>query len=417
MIFKKAFCTNTRLMGTMMLAIEWSKLGCGVISHIFMLDSEGLGISDLFILEDMNEHKVRNFYIQKSGCLGGSNITLNEFEAVSLVNHFYEKNIINEKKVPDTFSDILIELYREKEYLYKEKNFLAKENDNLYKSKKEKYVLSVLFGKLCKNIDTENEFINYMVMRFIARDREALMYYSNSEDVSNHHITKINGTLLFNEIEKKSEDRFICNCVFEDIDGYYEAKIVVNIEKSIYKNNNDEHIDYKDINKDDISQIDYYEMEDKHKVKFRLRSILVIDTNPIYDFEVFDIISKQEVVDIYLILTSKYELENKVMSIFPSIQKLEYENGILYTQYYFDNSHVDNEIYVINNDIMFLIYIDKSKFYFATYDYESRNFIKNIIKSDFINDLKLENIFEFEQNALFDFIESGNDDFNDFLDI
>lgn len=374
MIFNKSFCTNTRLMGTMMLAIEWID-GERNISHIFMLDSEGLGISDFYLLEDMSEEERNIFYLQRYGGLGGVNVDLNEREACFLVKAYLDKNKRNEKPIPKEFNSDLISFY-----------------SNIDDMKMSIYDL---MDKTCKDIETDEEFINYMVMRFIARDRECLMYFSDNEDVSTLHITKINGALLYNEIEKKGNDRFVCNCVFEDIDGYYEAKIIVNIEKRI---SDDDGLAYDDT-----------------KEEYKLRSILIVDLYPIYDFEVFDIISKQEILDIYNII-EKDELDLKIMDMYPAIQKVKFETGTLYSQYYFDNSHVDSDIYVINNDLMFLIFISEDKLFLATYDYESRKFIDNFISTRLKDSLVKENVFEFEQNVLYDFVESGNPDFYDFID-
>ncbi|WP_101773365.1 hypothetical protein [Peptostreptococcus faecalis] len=377
MRFKKSFCTNTRLMGTLMLAIEWINDVEDEIYHVFMLDDEGLGISDFYPLENISREEKELFYKKKYGGLGGSKIALDEEEAIFMVNCYLEKNEYYNKPVPENLKEEDLEIYK------KNKN----ENISIYN----------LMDKIYKEIDTENEFVNYMVMRFIARDKKALLYFSGSEEVANQHITKINGALLYNEIEKKSEDRFICNCVYEDIDGYYEGKIVVNIEKF-------------ELEDDGLAYDDAYD--------FRLRSIFIISTNAIYDFEVFDIISKREVLDIYKLNseTKIDDLEKLIFNTYPMIQKVKYENGNLYTQYFFDNSHVDRDIYVINNDIMFNIYVNENNMFLATYDLESRNFIESTVQSFIPKFIEKEHVYEFEQNVLFDFIESGNDDFYDFID-
>lgn len=373
MKFLNAFCTNTRLMGTIMLAIEWER-DKEIVSHVFMLDSEGLGISDFFEIIPINENERAAFYIQRYGGLGGINISLNMDEACMLINRYYEKNIRNEKEIPESFTSTLVNFYK-----------LHDTGDiDVYD----------LMKKTCKPVESELEFVNYMVMRFIARDRESLLYFSDNEAVSTYHITKINGALLYNEIEKKSKDRFVCNCVFEDIDGYYEAKIVVNIE--IIENDGDE----------------IYGNENS----YRLRSILVVDVNPIYDFEVFDIISKKEAIDIYSIKKDREKFERYIMDIYPGVQKQEFETGTMFIQYFFDNSHVDSDIYVINNDIMFIIYIDNERFYLSTYEYETREFVEEFIEEVFGSLLEKEDVLEFEQNVLFDFAESGNEDFYDFID-
>ena len=115
--FKRAFCSNTRLMGTMMLMVEWSvfdidkepgkamigeeicdsdtKDQCiddSIESHVFMLDVEGLGISDLYVLKGMDEDSRELFYRKKYGGLGGNNIDLTEDQAAYLVKKYRRKN-------------------------------------------------------------------------------------------------------------------------------------------------------------------------------------------------------------------------------------------------------------------------------------------------------------------------------------
>ncbi|WP_437130797.1 hypothetical protein [Peptostreptococcus russellii] len=420
MNFKKSFCTNTRLMGTMMLLIEWV-IDNKIISHIFMLDAEGLGISDFYIMEDASEHDRESFYRQKYGGLGGINITMSEEEACFLVYEYMNKNIRYEKPLPESFSKDIKNKYSE---LYNKLNILQEHSDNedlksgldlesdmdkkhsiedkssseriLYRDMKK-----AVFNKICKKLETDNEFVNYMIMRLVARDKESLLYYSGNEDVANLHISDINGALLYNEIEKKKDDKFVCNCVYEDSDGYYEAKIVVIIDKEVDK-------DEEDI------------IHENEKIKYSLRSFMIMDKNAIYDFEVFDIISKEEMIDIYNISDKSKEnmdlIENKIYNAYPAIQGIQFESGGLYIQYYFDNTHLDSDVYVINNDIMFIIYLNEDRLFLATYNERSRELIEESLSNELGNLVNKENVYKFEQNVLFDFVESGNDDFYDFID-
>ena len=420
MNFKKSFCTNTRLMGTMMLLIEWV-IDNKIISHIFMLDAEGLGISDFYIMEDASEHDRESFYRQKYGGLGGINITMSEEEACFLVYEYMNKNIRYEKPLPKSFSKYIKNKYSE---LYNKLNILQEHSDNedlksgldlesdmdkkhsiedkssseriLYRDMKK-----AVFNKICKKLETDNEFVNYMIMRLVARDKESLLYYSGNEDVANLHISDINGALLYNEIEKKKDDKFVCNCVYEDSDGYYEAKIVVMIDKEVDK-------DEEDI------------IHENEKIKYSLRSFMIMDKNAIYDFEVFDIISKEEMIDIYNISDKSKEnmdlIENKIYNAYPAIQGIQFESGGLYIQYYFDNTHLDSDVYVKNNDIMFIIYLNEDRLFLATYNERSRELIEESLSNELGNLVNKENVYKFEQNVLFDFVESGNDDFYDFID-
>lgn len=175
--------------------------------------------------------------------------------------------------------------------------------------------------------------------------------------------------------------------MYEDIDGYYETKLIIVIEKN-----------------DDI---------------YKLQSIIITLNNPISEEDVFELISKREAISVFNILDESSsvddldifdKIDNVITNLYKSIQRLEYENGVLYTQYWSDNSHVDDEIYVINNDIQFLIYVDNERLYLATYDYETQIFMENLLKSVLENVVELDGVYEFDQNVLFDFIQSGEID-------
>lgn len=403
MNFRKSFCTNTRLMGTMMLMIEWSLEG-KIVSHVFMLDAEGLGISDFYVMIDESLHNRECFYRQKYGGLGGINIDIDEKEAYFLVKTYMDKNIRYEKPLPENFNIDIQKFYKEK---YEELNLYQKEDrnrENLLSETSEVLLdydvfSKSVFKKICKNIETENEFVNYMIMRLVARDRESLLYFSGSEDVANIHLTDINGALLYNEIEKKTDDRFVCNCVYEDSDGYYEAKVIVTIDREEKKE--EKALNFEG-NYDDYS----------------LRTFMIVGVNAIYDFEVFDIISKEETVDIYDISgeSNRKSLENIIYNAYPSIQGIEFDNGVLYIQYYPDNAHLDSGVYVINNDIMFIVYINDKQLFLATYNEESRELIDESLRYQMNDRILKKDTIVFKQNILFDFVESGNDDFYDFLD-
>lgn len=402
--FKRAFCSNTRLMGTMMLMVEWSVfdidrepgkamideeicdsdtrdqcIGDSIESHVFMLDAEGLGISDLYVLKGMDEDSRELFYRRKYGGLGGVNIDLTEDQAAYLVKKYRRKNEWYNKPLPDGFDQVYQTSYS---------GYHVESVD-----KKE------LFDSLCKEMESEYEFVNYMIMRFVARDKDGLMHYSGSDLVAASHISQINGALLYNSIEKKTQDRYLCKAIYEDIDGYYLADIVVNIE-------------HEDIAEDKLA---YY---DKPK-KYRLRSFMVMNKEPIYDFEVFNMIAKPEIVDIYQVMEDDNDvnlLADKIRKIYPAVQELVYENGILFTQYYQDNSHLDSDVYLINNDLMFNVFVTEGILYLASFDEDTRAFVECVFKDSMANDIRLVDSMEFEQNVLFDFVESGNDDFYDFLD-
>ncbi|MEG2058177.1 MAG: hypothetical protein RRZ84_09810, partial [Romboutsia sp.] len=172
-----------------------------------------------------------------------------------------------------------------------------------------------LYPKICKEITNEIEFVNYMTMRVIAWDSESLKYFSGSDEISKMHITNINGTLLKNKVSDKGKGKYISEAFYEDNDGYYFSKIAFSISSN--------------------------------EGEFKINSILATEKESIYDFEVFDEISKKEYVSIY-----NLKNKDKFLKVFymdnPFLLKSNIDEATFFIRFNFNNNHVKENEYVIN---------------------------------------------------------------------
>ena len=360
MEFNFAKVTNSRLMGTMGLIISWNDKSDRIVQY-FLLDAEGLGLADYVSLKNPTKDEVYREEERLMGGLGSDRIRLSKEEALFLVKYFGNKNYYYEKELPGEVNEYI--------------DIIDKYETDL--------TIKDMYPKICKIIDNEIEFINYMTMRFIAWDRESLRYFSESEEISNMHITNINGTLLKNTVISKGKDRYISEALYEDNDGYYTSRIAF----SIYRKDG----------------------------KFKISSIMATDKEPIFDFEVFDEISKPEFVCIYNV--NKVE---EFLDIFhkdnPFVLRSDMEDAVFFTRFNFNNNHVKNEVYVINNDIKAIYYQIGDEFFVGTYSDNDRKYINKMLQCNYKEYLDIKEELYFEENVLYDFVESGSDDFDDFLD-
>lgn len=362
MKFSFAKVTNSRLMGSMGLIVKWEDDIKNVdIYQYYLLDSEGLGLADYVSLTNPTKEEAYREEERLMGGLGSERIIISEEEALFLIHFYGNKNEYYEKPLPGNTH----------EYMDIIKNYIPT-------MKPEE-----IYPKICKNITDEVEFINYMTMRFIAWDRESLKYFSGSEDISNMHITNINGSLLKNTVTKKGKGKYISEAIYEDNDGYYISKIAFNISK---ENDN-----------------------------FKINSILATDKEAMFDFEVFDEISKPEYVAIYEIKRNDEFLEKFYIDN-PFLLRSDMEDAMFFTRFNFNNNHVKEDVYVINNDIRAIYYQIGDKFFVGTYSDNNRKYINKMLQCNYSEYLKLEEELYFEENVLYDFVESGSDDFEDFLD-
>ena len=309
MVFDYAKITRSRLMGSMGLIIRYEE-DEKYIYQYFLLDGEGLGIADYVSLKNPTSKEACREEERLMGGLGESRVLVDEEIALFLINHFGNKNLEYGKDLPGDVDEYI--------------KIITDYKSNL--------TLNQVYPIISKPIEDEIEFINYMTMRFIARDRESLKYFSGSDEISNNHITKINGALLKNKVTKRGEGVFISEALYEDEDGYYTCKIAFNILK---ENNG-----------------------------FKIKSLLVTDKEPMYDFEVFDEISKSEYIDVYK-LKNKEQFLMEFYNDNPFMLKSEMEEGMFFTRFNFNNNHysitkTDNKLVGYYNDIK-IFDINKSK--------------------------------------------------------
>ena len=360
MTFDYAKITKSRLMGSMGLIIRYEENNKYIYQY-FLLDGEGLGIADYVSLNNPTSKEACKEEERLMGGLGESRILVSEDVALFLVNHFGKKNLEYNKDLPGNTEEYI----------------------DIITNYESKLTFEQVYPIISKKMEDEVEFINYMTMRFIARDRESLKYFSGSDEISNNHITKINGALLKNKVTKRGNGVYISEALYEDEDGYYTCKIAFNIIKE----------------KDD----------------FKIKSLLVTDKEPVYDFEVFDEISKPEYIDIYK-LKNKDEFLMEFYNDNPFMLKSEMEEGVFFTRFNFNNNHVKENIYVINNDIKSIYYQVCDDFYVGTYSERDRKYINKLLMTKYKKYLTVDESYFFEENVLYDFVESGSDDFEDFLD-
>ncbi|MGL5693861.1 MAG: hypothetical protein ACRCXA_07280 [Peptostreptococcaceae bacterium] len=359
MNFSFAKVTNSRLMGSLGLVVCYENGKDGEYKY-FLLDSEGLGIADYVSL--MNPSKEEAYMEQQRlmGGLGSDVMNISEDQALFLIKHFGNKTIEWEKELPGNVDEYI----------------------DIIKNYQTDLTIQEMYPIICKEVKEEIEFINYMTMRFIGWDRECLKYFSDSDEISNMHITSINGTLLKNTVLNKGDGKFVSEALFEDEDGYYTCKIAFSITK-----------------KDD---------------RFKISSMLIGEKESVYDFEVFDEISKEEFICVYDLVDKENFLEDFYKDNSFALRS-EMEEGILFTRFNFNNEHVKEEIYVINNDLKSVYYQMGNEFFVGTYNERDRKYINKLLCNNYKDYLKVKDEYYFEENALYDFAESGSTDFEDFL--
>lgn len=206
----EAICSYTRLMGVFSILINWIE-DDRLISHIFLLDAEGLGVVEFFELRDATLTEVRDKYIKVSGGLGGKISSIDGRIAVDVARRYIVKNLQYNNPYPDTLSEDIVRFY------YDLETNVSKE---------------LSFRGVIENIENDVEFVNYIVMRIIAKDREAIEYFSGGRpEILDVSLTTINGALMANDIVKVIGNSYFCTAYFEEKERFFKADIVVTIDR------------------------------------------------------------------------------------------------------------------------------------------------------------------------------------------
>lgn len=355
-IFAKV--TNSRLMGSIGLIIAWRNEGFR-LDQYFLLDAEGLGISDYIGIKNGDDDFLYREEERLMGGLGSDRLFISKEEAIYLVNHFGNKNIKYGKKLPGTIDEY---------YFILEKNINSIE-------------FGGIFQKICKTIESPIEFVNYMTMRFIAKDTEALEFFSLNNEIINMYITNINGVLLKNKVAKLDENKYSCECIFEDKDGYYKSKIGFNI-----------------CIQDGLNKI---------------RALIVRDKKMVNPTWVLKEIKKKEYISIYKVknitrFIEAFHREN------PYCMRSNFEKGVLFTKFNSHNDHVKSEIYEIGNDINSIYYMGKIG-QLVVARYSEKNNIEDFLYKRHDGYIELEEEYELEGSLIYEFAQGEYDDFYDFI--
>ena len=105
--------------------------------------------------------------------------------------------------------------------------------------------------------------------------------------------------------------------------------------------------------------------------------------------------------------------DNKVSNIFAANDKFY---SVREFRFNFNNNHVKQNVYVINNDLKAIYYVMEDKLYVGTYSKRDRDYINKLLIANYKDYLNFDDAMCFEQNVLYDFAESGCDDFYYFIE-
>ena len=379
--FISAFITNTRLMGVVGITVHWKLIDNSVNTEFwqcFYLDAEEYGFDSYEFVVGPDDEETEELALELSdrlmGGLGGHPVEISERETRSLVQDYVYMNIKKEIPIPDEA----------------EVDFIMKPEVTLSIDERKE-----LMDKQCEEITGEYQLVNYFIMRCVGQDFEAARYLASGHMNFSALSGYMPSTLLRNSAELTGNDfnadkkdsfrtawTYRCQSLIEDRGSYFVMTSRVTVE--------------------DLKVIDFK----------------VIDRERITPMEA-DMMTKR---DEYVILN---ELDDDPSDFVKSScsytvrsQETAYECGRLFVIFNADNSHVAEKIYKLHNDVFGSVFVnDMGQLIVSSFSRENADAIEKALLTEMGDDrIFMVARYSFDMPVLYEFVKSGFEDFEDFID-
>ena len=390
--FISAYATDTRLMGVTGLYIHWFLPDNQTNTHLhqfFSLDAEEFGLDtyESFLgngSEDDN-YQIRKIEAKIIGGLGGEKIILTEREARRLVQKYVDFNLRTKQTLPGNLNEY---------------QFLLANRIEL--SETEKYVLMC---KQCSLITSENQVINYFLMRCFGYD------FSGAKFLTKNYVR----TNLFPELGCSA---MLMNTIDEAND------ITSGINTDYYCTDDDKNFGTFNTRKSYICQ-SVIDTEEKYYLavtQITLDHLKVVGFEKISCFqitltEVAMMTARPEYVSVIDFFGDDSEINEDSTPLLSTSIMTQYDEGRLFMIFFPHNKHVGRNPFHLNDDVFGIYYVMESgQILLSAYSRENLLTLeKDCLTSlgDFVQPVAK---YRFDSPVLFDFIKNGFDDFIDFAE-
>ena len=380
--FISAYITNTRLMGVVGIVVHWKLTDNETNTELyqcFYLDAEEYGFDsyECVVGPDNDETEDRAFAMSERllGGLGGSRVKISENEMRSLVQDYV---FMNTKKG--------IEIPEEAEI-----DFIMKPEAKL--SVKERRELMV---KQCEEITGDYQLVNYFIMRCVGHDFEAARYLTSGHidlrdfrDDEPAALIRNSSELTGSDFNAGKKDSFRTAWTYRttslvEYKGYFE---VITSRVTV----------------EDLKVIGF-EVIDRERITSREADMMTRR-------EEYVILNELEVEPEYFTKASCAYTRRS--------QETAYDTGRLFVIFNPDNRHVTERVYKLNDDVFGSVYVnDFGQLIVSSFVREKAEEIERSILRDMGVDAVYPLVrYNFDMPVLYEYIKSGFDDFEDFIDL
>jgi hypothetical protein len=364
--------TDTRLMGVLGLHLHWKYFQPedGEIQHehqYIYYDVEELGIDSIKIYGFDDEEAALLAEKASFGGLGAKMVPVTEREARYLVCRFAEETKRKKQPLPPETEEL---------------SFITDHPVKLSEEEKES-----LDRKICTEIHTDNEAINYYLMRVFGKDSEgaALLRKKGVPDE------------CFEDVSLPSHATFLQNSI-DRFEG--EAGEVTYLAETLTESCNEYRISVSELS-----------VEDKKICSVKKRSQMSISTA-----EASLLLNTDEYVSVFEIESDMDLFDISFGAYSVGMTKTSHETGDMFMEFRQDNRHVEKSRFRLSDDVFAIYYsTDYGQLILGTYSPVSAGLAEAKLMSFFKPDLRCTGRYHFAQSVIYEFALSGYDDFEAFI--
>ncbi len=380
--FVSAYVTDTRLMGVLAVYARWNIAGPSTdfsgepdqLHQFFYIDCEEAGLetytshpgTDIIGIEITEQALV--------GGLGAKRVDLNERSLRGLLCHWRKFNVKHNLPLPENYSEYGFLLEPETVLTSPEQHSLMEE--------------------ICSELVSDYQLINYFLMRCFGRDYDGARFLTASAGDADKfpldlYDSYIQATFCKNviDVEKKYGDgsiSYLCESLIE-MNGKYETVISKVVAK-------------------DRKVIGF-----EHCSGFRVS-----------EAEAAMMLAKPEFMTICEVMLSEDDMKKNLGEFTVGLNTVmsKQENGHLFMAFKESNSHVNNRVFMLSNDVKGVYFLsDYGQLIVTAYSLRDIRKLEATLAASPLSPYLVPTAkYEFIEPLLFEFIQSDFDDFETFLD-
>ncbi|NLD11006.1 hypothetical protein [Aminicella lysinilytica] len=366
--FRSAWITDTRLMGVFCMGVHWrmnkkEKAQDRDLHQYFYFDAEDLGFDRFEWVFGKDKTKLEDTEASMIGCLGGSKVDIDLVDAIYLLKKYVHFNEVNGLPLPNG-----------------KENYMFMTSIDVHLSDA---AARRLLSKCCIRFSSKTELANYFIMRYVARDTEALSILCPPNMPTPAPCSR-QGYILYKNDVSPTENNDVCRC----------ASLVGN---------------------DAGYRLLVSELEIKNMLVCGFK---LISNMEISDAEAYMNLSHSEFVTIYDYSGPSEVLNRQSSRLTKNAMIMNEHGGTTCMMLRSNNEHVNKKNYKLYDDMMGIYHLtgDGQLIIAANSLDDIQRLEMDLTFSTLYADLKLKNSYEFNEPVLAQYLESDFSDFMDFID-